>query len=95
MTPKAHGVIRDRDDLLYDHQGHGDFCGGFDLVYDPKRLWGHNTGRHDLLYDPEGHVDHCGQFDLVLTQKVKGSVEVALTYLMTSKIKFTFLVGLT
>ena len=40
MTPKGHGVIRDRRDLLYDPKGHGDLCGRFDLVYDPKRSAG-------------------------------------------------------
>ena len=37
MTAKGHGVIRGRDDLLYDPKGHGDLCGRFDVVYDPKR----------------------------------------------------------
>ena len=32
MTPKGHGVIRGRRDLLYDPKGHGDLCGRFDLV---------------------------------------------------------------
>ena len=41
MTPKGHGVIRGRDDLLYDPKGHGDLWGRFDLVYDPKRSRGH------------------------------------------------------
>ena len=41
MTPKGHGVIRGRRDLLYDPKGHGDLCGRFDLVYDPKRSRGH------------------------------------------------------
>ena len=27
MTPKGHGVIRGRRDLLYDPKGHGDLCG--------------------------------------------------------------------
>ena len=40
MTPKGHGVIRCRRDLLYDPKGHGDLCGRFDLVYDPKRSQG-------------------------------------------------------
>ena len=31
------GVIRGRRDLLYDHKGHWDLCGRFDLVKDPKR----------------------------------------------------------
>ena len=41
MTPKGHGVIRDRRDLLYNPKGNGDLCGRFDLVYDPKRSRGH------------------------------------------------------
>ena len=41
ITPKGHGVIRGRRDLLNDHKGHGDLCGQFDLVYDPKRSRGH------------------------------------------------------
>ena len=41
MTPKGHGVIRDRRDLLYDPKGQGDLCGRLDLVYDPKRSRGH------------------------------------------------------
>ena len=36
MTPKGHGVIRGRCDLLYDPRGHGDLWGRFDLLYDPK-----------------------------------------------------------
>ena len=41
MTPKGHGFIKGRRDLLYDPKGHGDLCGRFDLVYDPKRSRGH------------------------------------------------------
>ena len=41
MTPKGHGVIRGRRDLLHDPKGHGDLGGRFDLVYDPKRSQGH------------------------------------------------------
>ena len=37
MTPKGHGVIRGRRDLIFDPKGHGDLCGWFGLVYDPKR----------------------------------------------------------
>ena len=37
MNPKGHGVIRGRDDLLYDPKGRGDLHGRFDVVYDPKR----------------------------------------------------------
>ena len=40
MTPKGHGVIRGRRDLLYDPKGHGDLCGRFDLVYYPKKVTG-------------------------------------------------------
>ena len=38
MTPKGHGVIRGRRDLLYDPKGHRDLCGRFDLVYDLKTV---------------------------------------------------------
>ena len=41
MTLKGYGVIRGHRDLLYDPTGHGDLCGWFDPVYDPKRSWGH------------------------------------------------------
>ena len=41
MTPKGHGVIRGRRDLLYGPKGHSDLGGMFDLVYDPKRSQGH------------------------------------------------------
>ena len=34
MTPKGHGVIRGRGDLLYDHKGQ------FDLVFYPKEVTG-------------------------------------------------------
>ena len=40
MTPKGHGVIRGRRDLLYDPKGHCDLCGRFDLVHDPKKVTG-------------------------------------------------------
>ena len=41
MTPKGQGVIRGRNDLLYDPKSHGDLFGQFDLVYDPKRSRGY------------------------------------------------------
>ena len=41
MTPKGHGVIRGRRDLLYDPKGQGNLCCRFDLLYDPKRSQGH------------------------------------------------------
>ena len=44
-------------------------------------------GRRDLLYDPKGHGDLCGRFDLVYDPK--GSLEVNVTYLMTSKVNLT------
>ena len=68
MTPKCHGVIRGRRDLLYDPKGQGELCDQFDLVYDLKRsrvIRGHR----DLLYDPKGHCDLCGRFDLVYDRK--------------------------
>ena len=51
MTPKGHGVIRGRRDLLYDPKGHGDLCGRFDLVYDPKKVTGSLEVNVTLLYD--------------------------------------------
>ena len=41
MTPKGQWVNRGRRDLLYDLKGHGDFCGRFDLFYDPLKSRGH------------------------------------------------------
>ena len=40
MTPKDHRVIKGLHDLLYYTIGHGDLCGRFDLVYDPKKVKG-------------------------------------------------------
>ena len=40
LTPKGHGVIRGRRDLLYDPKGYGDLCGRYDLVYDPQKVTG-------------------------------------------------------
>ena len=40
MNPEGHGVIRGRRDLLYDLKCHGDLCGQFDLVYEPRRSRG-------------------------------------------------------
>ena len=41
MTPKGHGVIRGRRDLIFDTKVHSDLCGRFDLAYDPKSSRGH------------------------------------------------------
>ena len=41
MTPKGHGVIRGRRDLLYVPKGQGELCGRFDLVSDPKSSRGY------------------------------------------------------
>ena len=82
-------------DLLYYPKGHGDLYGRFDVVYDPKSS-GVIRGRRDLLYDPKGHGDFFGKFDLVYDpKKVTGSLEVAVTYFMTPKVKVTFVVGFT
>ena len=40
MTPKGERVIRGCSDLLYDHKGHGDLCGRFDVAYDPEKVTG-------------------------------------------------------
>ena len=34
---KVTGSSLEFSDLLYDPKGHGDLCGQFDVVYDPKR----------------------------------------------------------
>ena len=53
-------------------------------------------GRRDLLYDPKVHGVLCGRFDLVYDPlKVKGSLEVAVTYFTTPKVTVTFVVNLT
>ena len=65
------------------------FVVGSTYLMTPK---GHGVirGGLDLLYDPKGHVDLCGQFDLVYDpQKVKGSLEVNVTYFMTPKVNLT------
>ena len=68
MTQKGHRVIRVRRDLLFYPKGHGDLCGRFDLVYDPKDHEVIRGGR-DQLYDPKSHGDHFGRFDLVYDPK--------------------------
>ena len=71
MTPKCHGVIRGRRDLLHDRNG--DLCCWFDLVYDPKDqvvMRGHRV----LLYDPRGHGDLCGRRDLLNDPKGNGDL---------------------
>ena len=55
-------------------------------------------GRRDLLYDPKGHGEVCGRFDLLYDPNghgVMGSLELAVTYLMTLKVTVTFVVGMT
>ena len=64
--------------------GHGDLCGHFDLVYDPKRSqslevavtyfmtlngYGDLFGRFDQLYDPQNKDGLRGRFDLVYDPK--------------------------
>ena len=68
MTPKGHGVIKGRLDLLYDPKGHDELCVSLSLFMNPK---GHGVirGRRDLLYDPKVQVDLCGRFDLVYDPK--------------------------
>ena len=58
MTPKGHGVIR---------------------------------GRRDLLFDPKGQLDlWAWPWPRLWTQKVTGSLEVAVTYFLTPKVNLTF-----
>ena len=69
MTQKGHKVITGRHDLLLDSKCHVDFCGHFDLVYDPKSHLAIRS-RRDLIYDPKGHGDFCDRFVLVYDPKV-------------------------
>ena len=43
---------------------------------------GHGVTRHrdDLLYDPKGHGDLCWVWPSLWPRKVKGSIQIALTY---------------
>ena len=61
MTPKGHRVIRDRRDILYYLKGR------FELVYDPKRSWGHQRSPWPTN-DHNGHGDPC-RSDLVYVPK--------------------------
>ena len=89
MTPKCHGVIRGRRDLLFDPKVTVTFVVSLTKFMIPK---GHRIirGRRDLLYDPKGHGDLCGRFDLFYDPK-----EVAKIHFMTPKVTVTFVVGLT
>ena len=62
MTPKGHGFIRGRRDLIYDLN----LIFDLGLVYDPT-CQGVIRGRCDLLYDPKVNLT----FDLDLDLKVK------------------------
>ena len=67
ITPKGHRVIRVQWPTIWP-KGHGDICGRFNLVYDPKGLRV-IRGRRDLLYDPKCHGDLCGRFYLIYDPK--------------------------
>ena len=85
MTPKGHGVIRGCLDSLYDRKGHGDLCGRFDLVYDPKKVTGHYRSPWPTLWPKRSWWPLWWVWPYLWPQKVTGSLEVALTYFMTSK----------
>ena len=68
MTPKGHGSL-EFSDLIYDPKGHGDLCGRFDVVYDPKRVTGSLEVAMTYFMTPKGHGDLCGRFDLVYDPK--------------------------
>ena len=57
MTPKGHGIIIGRRDLLYDPKGHGDLCGRFDLVYDLKKFTGSLEDAVTYFLTPKGQLD--------------------------------------
>ena len=93
MTPKGHAVIRGSRDLLYDPKVTVTFVVGLTSFMTPigQRVI---RGRRNLLKDPEGY-GLCGRLTLLWPKKVKGSLEVAVTYFMTPKVTVTFMVGLT
>ena len=51
-------------------------------------------GHCDLLYDLKAQYDQIGLTQF-MTSNVTGSLEVAVTYLITPKVTVTFVVGLT
>ena len=71
MSPKGHGVIRGRRDLLFYPKSHRDFVVDLTYFMSPK---GHGVirGRRDLLYDPKRHGDLSRRFQMVYDQKVTG-----------------------
>ena len=95
--PKGHGVIRGRDDLLYDPKVNLTFYLDLDLGYDPKGhrvIRGHRSLWH-TLWPQKSRWPLWSVWPSFWLQKVTGSLEVALTYFMTSKVTVTFVVGLT
>ena len=64
MTPKGHGVILCRRDLVYEPKVQRDLCGRFDLVYDSKGLFEVNV---TYIMTPKVNLT----FDLDLDLRVK------------------------
>ena len=52
-------------------------------------------GRRDLRYGPKRPVTFVVGWPTLWPQKVKGSLEVTVTYFMTPKVTVTFVVDLT
>ena len=89
--PKRSGVITGRRDLLYDPKGHGDLCGQFYLVYDHYSSRGHWRSPWPTLW-PQRSGWSCCRFEWSVwpslwPQNVKGSLEVAMIYIMTPKVR--------
>ena len=111
MTQKGNGVIRIRHDLLYDPKVQGDLCGRFDLVYDPKghgvirgrrdlfydlkRSRGHKRSPWPTSWPQRSRWLLWFVWPILWPQNATGSLEVTVTYFMTSKVTVTFVVGLT
>ena len=88
MTPKGHGVIRGRRDLLYDPKGQR-----WPLTWSvwpslwPKKVTGSLEVAMTYFMTRKVNGDLCGRFDLVYDLKRSwGHLEVALTYFMTPKV---------
>ena len=91
MTPKGHGVIRGRRDLLYDLKGQGDLWAS---------LWPQKVTRSlevavTFFMTLKGTVIFLIGLALYITPIGHGSLEVAVTYFMTPKVTVTFVIGLT
>ena len=68
MTPKGHGVIRGRRDLLYDPKVMVTFVVGWPSLW-PQKVTRSLQVAVTYFITQKGHDDLCGQFDLVYDPK--------------------------